>query len=138
LRSSANSSGFHQINHLKNQTMMTAADGSGAVPAGAGLTIVLRASAQLDQNPQAKAAFIAAAAKWEALIQDPITVVIDVDYGPTVFGIAFPSSNILGLTATQELYYAGNYPDIRGRLISHASNPTEAALYNALPGNSVP
>jgi hypothetical protein len=138
LRSSASSSGFHQINHLKNQTVLAARDGSGETPAGSGLTIILRASAQLEQNPQAKAAFIAAAAKWEALIQDPITVVIDVDYGPTVFGIAFPSSNTLGLTATQQLYYAGNYSDIRGRLISHASSPSELALYNALPSSSLP
>ncbi len=137
LNSSASSAGFHQINHLKNQTMLTAGN-AGAVPAGAGLTIVLRASSQLEQNPQAKAAFIAAAARWEALIQDPITVVIDVDYGATVFGIAFPSSNTLGLTATQELYYNGNYSDIRGRLISHASNPTESALYNALPVSILP
>jgi hypothetical protein len=138
LKSSANSSGFRQINHLKNQTMLAAGSGAGEVPAGSGLTIVLRASSQLDQNPEAKAAFIAAAAKWEALIQNPITVVIDVDYGPTVFGISFPSSNILGLTATQELYYAGNYSDIRGRLVAHASSPSETALYNALPVGSVP
>ncbi|MEP6742559.1 MAG: NF038122 family metalloprotease [bacterium] len=136
LRGSASSYGFHQINHLKNQTRL--AGSNGETPTGAGLTIVLRASAQLEQNPQAKAAFIAAAARWEALIQDPITVVIDVDYGPTVFGIAFPSSNTLGLTATQELYYNGNYSDIRGRLVSHASNPTESALYNALPATSLP
>jgi hypothetical protein len=138
LKNSASSTGFRQINHLKNQTMLSAGSGSGEVPAGSGLTIVLRASSQLDQNPQAKAAFIAAAAKWEALIQNPITVVIDVDYGPTVFGISFPSSNTLGLTATQELYYVGNYSDIRGRLVSHASSASESALYNALPTGSVP
>ncbi|HEX3281963.1 MAG TPA: NF038122 family metalloprotease [Pyrinomonadaceae bacterium] len=137
LKSSASSTGFRQINHLKNQTML-ASSGSGEVPAGAGLTIVLRASSQLDQNPQAKAAFIAAAAKWEAIIATPITVVIDVDYGPTVFGISFPSSNVLGLTATQELYYVGNYSDIRGRLVSHASSPSESAIYNALPIGSIP
>ena len=138
LKSSASSDGFQQINHLKNQAVVAASDGSGEVPAANGLTIVLRASPQLDQNPQAKAAFIAAAAKWEALIKDPITIVIDVDYGPTVFGIAFPNSNILGLTATQELYYVGNYSDIRGRLASHASSPTESALYGALPPANVP
>lgn len=137
-KSSASSYGFHQINHLKNQQMLTASDGSGEVPAASGLTIVLRSSSQLDQNPEAKAAFIAAAAKWEALIKDPITVVIDVDFGPTVFGVAFPSSNTLGLTATQELYYLGNYSDIRGRLASHASSPAESALYNALPPGSLP
>jgi hypothetical protein len=138
LKNTASSSGFHQINHLKNQTMLTASTRSGAVLAGSGLTIILRASSQLDQNPQAKAAFIVAAAKWEAVVQNPITVVIDVDYGSTVFGIAFPNPNILGLTATQELYYVGNYPDIRGRLISHASSPAESALYNALPAGSLP
>lgn len=137
LNSSASSYGFRQINHLKNRVEL-ASDGSGEVTAANGLTIVLRASAQLDQNPQAKAAFIAAAAKWEALIKDPITVVIDVDFGSTVFGIAFPNSNTLGLTATQELYYIGNYSDIRGRLGSHASNPSESALYSTLPTGSLP
>src|SRR6266576_6765571 len=53
LRSSASSTGFRQINHLKNQTMLAAGSGSGEAPAGSGLTIVLRASAQLDQNPEA-------------------------------------------------------------------------------------
>lgn len=137
LNSSASSYGFRQINHLKNQADV-ASDGSGEVTAANGLTIVLRASAQLDQNPQAKAAFIAAAAKWEALIKDPITVVIDVDFGQTVFGIAFPNSNTLGLTATQQLYYVGNYSDIRGRLGSHASSPSESSLYSALPASSFP
>ncbi|MEP6717518.1 MAG: NF038122 family metalloprotease [bacterium] len=137
INNSASSYGFHQINHLRNKAEL-ASDGSGEVTAANGLTIVLRASAQLDQNPQAKAAFIAAAAKWEALIKDPITVVIDVDFGPTVFGIAFPSSNTLGLTATQELYYVGNYSDIRGRLVSHASSPSESALDSALPAGGLP
>ncbi|WP_411704692.1 NF038122 family metalloprotease, partial [Edaphovirga cremea] len=137
LNSSASTYGFRQINHLNNQVDL-ASDGSGEVTAANGLTIVLRASAQLDQNPQAKAAFIAAAAKWEALIKNPITVVIDVDFGSTVFGIVFPNSNTLGLTATQQLYYAGNYSDIRGRLGSHASSPSESALYSALPAGSLP
>ena len=43
-------------------------------------------------NPTAKAAFTAAAAKWEALIQNPITVVIDVDFGTTHFGEPFGST----------------------------------------------
>src|ERR1051325_11401104 len=136
-RSTASDVGFRQINHLKQG--LAPESSSGETTNANGLTIILRASAQLEQNPQAKAAFIAAAAKWEALIQNPITVVIDVDYGPTVFGLSFPNSNVLGMTATQELYYTGNYSDVRNRLISHASNSSEAALLSVLPaGGSVP
>ena len=45
----------------------------------AGLRIVLHGTAQLDQHPEAKQAFIVAANRWESLISTPITVVIDVD-----------------------------------------------------------
>src|SRR6185503_8518806 len=55
----------------------------------AGLTIVLRATDQLESFPQAKAAYLAAAATWESLIATPITITIDVDFGPTWFGEAF-------------------------------------------------
>ena len=76
--------GLRQINHLEKDSLTPAAP-------NAGLTIVLRATSQLDANPEAKAAFIAAAAKWEALIQDPITVAVDVDFGTTFFGEDFDS-----------------------------------------------
>jgi hypothetical protein len=49
--------------------------GEGIRTEATGLTIVLRATDQLNANPTAKAAFTAAAAKWEALIQSPITVI---------------------------------------------------------------
>ncbi len=52
----------------------------------AGLRIVLHGTTQLDQNQTAKNAFIAAANRWEAIVATPITVVIDVDFGPTFFG----------------------------------------------------
>ncbi len=54
-----------------------------------GLKIVLRGTRQLNQFPEAKAAFLHAARAWESLIQNPITVVIDVDFGPTNFGQPF-------------------------------------------------
>jgi hypothetical protein len=126
--------GLRQINHLKDQVSTPS---SGVAPA-AGLTIMLRATPQLDQNPTAKAAFVAAAAKWESLIKDSITIVIDVDFGTTAFGNPFPNSNILGVTGTQQIFFAGNYPDLRTRLINHASSPQETSLYNALPAGSLP
>ncbi len=126
---------LHQINHLdQNQN---AANGPQS-PTGTGLTIILRASSQLEANQEAKNAFIAAAAKWEALITDQITIVIDVDYGTSVFGIAFPDSNTLGITATQQLAFDNNLSDLRNRLINHAGNAQESAIYNALPANSLP
>jgi hypothetical protein len=123
---------LHQINHLKTGALETDAPESPT-----GLTIILRATAQLEANAAAKQAFIAAAAKWEALIKDPITINIDVDFGTTFFGTAFPNSNILGQTETQLLYSDGDYPEIRQRLVSHATG-SEGTLYAALPATTVP
>ncbi len=65
-----------------------------------GLDIVLRSTAQLDGFPAAKQAFINAAARWEAIILSPVKVIIDVDYGPTRFGTAYSSANVIGSTST--------------------------------------
>src|SRR6185295_13641901 len=102
----------------------------------AGLRIVLHGTAQLEQNQQAKAAFIQAANRWEAVIATPITVVIDVDYGPTFFGQAYDDPDILGATGTSSS--TGPYSDLRQRLINSASTPAETQLYNALPATQVP
>jgi hypothetical protein len=123
---------LYQINHLK-----TDAAESNAPASATGLTIILRATAQLNANPTAKAAFITAAAQWESLIKDPITINLDVDFGTTFFGTAFPNSNILGQTETQLLYSPSNYPDIRQRLVNHATG-SEGTLYAVLPTGSVP
>src|SRR5437868_7640710 len=133
---------LRQINHWREVTLQP--DGSvslnsDANATAAGLTIVLRATSQLDANPAAKQAFINAAAKWEALIKDPITVVIDVDYGPTHFGTAFSSSNVLGATSTQVLYSNNNYASVRAQLINRApAGSEEANVLNSLPTNSLP
>ena len=136
LRAGASDFGLRQINHLKDEK--SAASGANTVESATGLTIILQATAQLDANPQAKAAFIAAAAKWEALIKDPITIVIDVDFGTTFFGQPFNDPLILGATSTQQLFFPGNYTDVRNKLVNHASSPQESALYAALPAISVP
>jgi hypothetical protein len=136
LRSATSDSGLRQINHLKDDK--SAAAGANAVESATGLTIILQATAQLDANPQAKAAFIAAAAKWEALIKDPITIIIDVDFGTSFFGDPFNDPLILGATSTQQLFFDGNYTDVRNRLVNHASSAQETALYAALPASMIP
>jgi hypothetical protein len=95
-----------------------------------GLRIVLRATSQVLGSATASAAFRRAAAQWEALIQTRMTIVIDVDFGPTLFGKAF-DDNVVATTDAQVL--AGNalYPAVRARLISNA--PERSSLLNSLP-----
>jgi hypothetical protein len=108
-----------------------------AEAAQGGLKIILRATPQLESNSAAKAAFLRAAAAWEAIIRSPITVVIDVDYGLTRFGEQFPSS-VLGSTDPQEYGTGNSYPEIRNKLVAGASSEQELSLYNSLPFASVP
>jgi hypothetical protein len=134
---SGTSDGLRQINHLRNQNLSTL--GPNSVQSATGLTIILRATAQLDANPAAKQAFIAAAARWEALIKDPITIAIDVDFGTTFFGTPFSDENVLGATSSPQFSFTGNYPDVRQRLINHAlAGSAEATLDAALPASAVP
>ena len=101
----------------------------------AGLKITLRGTTQLDNFPQAKAAFQAAAAKWEALIKTPITIVLDVDYGPTRFGSPYPSG-VLGSTGSQTL--PNTYANVRNALRNTPAGAAQTAIYNALPATSLP
>jgi hypothetical protein len=106
-------------------------------PARQGLKIILRGTPQLEQFPEAKAAFLRAARAWESLIQNPITVVIDVDFGPTSFGKPFREYRY-GITRFQGRFHPSAYPIIRSALIRSAGSPQEAALYNALPPSQLP
>jgi CSLREA domain-containing protein len=101
-----------------------------------GLRIILRATPQLEQFPQAKAAFLRAAQTWERWIRNPITIVLDVDFGPTRFGQPYPP-RVIGSTRSQEII--GNvYPDVRSLLLQGASSPQERDVYTALPQEQVP
>lgn len=98
--------------------------------------IILRATAQLENFPEAKAAFIKAAQLWEQKIKSPIQIYIDVDFGTTFFGNAWNSPNVLGSTSSPrwQIYY----PSLRDSLIARASTPQEASLYNSLPLGALP
>ena len=105
-------------------------------PQRAGLRIVLRATQQLENFPDAKSAFLRTAAIWEDKIQTPITIVIDVDYGPTLFGSAFARGSI-GASSAQELT-RDVYSTVRAQLIAHASSEQELSICNSLPVGSIP
>lgn len=102
-----------------------------------GLKIVLRATAQLEKFPEAKAAFLKSAAVWEEKIQTPITIVIDVDFGPTYFGHTWPQFS-LGSSSAQELVTSNVYETARARLIASATDEQQLAIYNALPTGAIP
>ncbi len=111
-------------------------ESTASAPSQEGMKIILRGTNQLEQFPAAKAAFIRAAGRWESMIQSPITLVIDVDYGPTRFGQPF--GGVLGSTDVQFIGSTQNYPATRAALIERASNAQEAALYNLLPQLQIP
>src|SRR5262249_17161755 len=105
-------------------------------PNPGGLTITLRGTPQLETFPQAKAAFLAAAARWESLIATPISIVVDADFVPTFFG--FPvGPDVIGATDTQSLIGGGVYDDVRLGLGQGASNAREAHLYERFPTGSI-
>lgn len=105
--------------------------------ASTGLQIILRGTSQLENYPTAKAAFLNAAASWEAVINTPITVVIDVDFGPTWFGERY-DTGVLGQTDSQVLGDSSIYRDVRDSLLGLAISDDRVGVYNLLPVSSVP
>ena len=119
------------INHLD----LIKGGGLGAEDLPQHLTIILRATANLEANAPAKAAFERAAAAWESRINSPVTIYVDVDYGSTNFGQEW-KEGILGSTSSPSL--GVNYSVARNRLLAGANTPAKLGVYNALPANSVP
>jgi hypothetical protein len=102
-----------------------------------GLTLTLRGTAQLDANPQAKAAFVKAAEMWMSIVKSPITVIVDVDFGTTRFGTPY-QPGVLGATSSQIIGNGTIYPAVRSGLRGGASNTTQLTIANALGAASVP
>jgi hypothetical protein len=101
-----------------------------------GFRIIIRGTPQLRGFPVASAAFERAAARWEAVIQTHATVVIDVDFGPTLFGRPF-DDNIIGSIDAQVLDGNALYPAVRAGLISKAIESQRSSLLNSLPARAV-
>jgi uncharacterized protein (TIGR03437 family) len=120
-----------------NQQMQVITPVSNDLAQQTGLKIILRGTPQLDSFPAARDAFLRAAAKWESIIQTPITVILDVDFGPKRFDETFEPTTI-GSTSGQTLRLSTGYSSIRSRLISRASGTSESTLLNSLPTGAVP
>jgi hypothetical protein len=104
---------------------------------GAGLKIILRGTDQLEAFPAAKAGFLAAAQKWEAAISTPITIVIDVDFGPNFFEFGEYPAFVIG-AANPQIIGGPVYAAVRRALIRGAEEFPEFQLYNLMPANAVP
>ncbi len=119
---------LRQVNHLDMNALSaeTPADNDGTH-----LTIILRATPALDANADAKAAFVRAAAAWEAAVHSPATIYLDADFTTTGF-----SSGVLGSTSSPSQTFS--YSTVRNALLSGANTLQKQAIYNALPANAVP
>jgi MBG domain len=110
-----------------------------------GLKINFRESQQLKDHPdRAKviAAFQRAAAVWESRIKNPISIIIDIDYGKTRFGEPFcpAGTSCQTLGSTEDGTLPGrSFSGVRSLLKTSASSSAETTLYDALPaGTTVP
>ena len=130
-----NPQGLRQINHLDPDFKSSSDSQTGENVLPAHLTIILRATTQLNNNAAAKAAFVKAAQTWENAIKSPVTIYLDVDFGPTNFGQAWDPGTI-GATSTPTSTYL--YQSVRTNLIAGASNGAETPLYNSLPSSALP
>ena len=102
-----------------------------------GLKIVLRGTPQLQGFPAARDAFVRAAARWQTLVRTRVTVIIDVDFGPTIFGKPFDADEVSSADAQ---VVAGNalYPAVRAGMMNEAFSAEKRSFYNLLPAKVVP
>ena len=129
-----NPKNLRQVNHLDDyKSLGLTAQADNDLPQH--LTIILRATANLENNAPAKAAFIRAAANWENVVSSPVTIYIDADFGPDNFGATWPSG-VLGSTSAPSGVYS--YSLVRQNLLAGSNSPDKTAIYNALPGSSIP
>ncbi len=98
--------------------------------AAGGLTITLVGTDQLEQTPDAKAAFIRAAQTWQRLLATPMTVVIGVDFGATDFGEPY-DANVIGETRNPLFVARAGYPTIRAALLDRGEDALDRDLYRA-------
>ena len=126
--------GLRQINHQLNFARKEPGLSQAPPPH---LTIILRATSRLEANGPAKAAFIRAAASWEAVINSAVTIFIDADFGPTDFDNQPWETGVLGSTSHPSLPHEP-YGTVRNALLTGANSAQKIQIYNALPANAVP
>ena len=98
--------------------------------------ILLRATDQLIDRPEALQAFRRAAARWERVITSPLTVVIDVDYGPLRFGTGEYAPTTIASANSALQFYSGTASsgEVVAQLMTrNTGNSQLQALYDAIP-----
>ena len=101
-----------------------------------GMRILLRATDQLLEFPEALLAFRRAAARWERAITSPITVVLDVDYGPERFDSGPYGPSVLGSTNSASYFVPGNggpQEVVDALEAQHPDDEQLQALYGSIP-----
>ena len=78
------------------------------------------------------------AAKWEAIVRDSLTIIIDVDFGTTAFGQPYPSANTIGVTSQSSLSVRNALGAVRESLIDLAKTSPQTAAFTALPTTTLP
>ena len=121
-----NPKNLRQVNHVGDKSVGLNVEANNDLPQH--LTIILRATTNLENNAAAKAAFIRAAANWENVVTSPVTIYIDADFGPDNFGSPWPSG-VLGSTSAPSGTYS--YSTVQQNLLAGANTPDKTALYSA-------
>lgn len=100
-----------------------------------GMRILLRATDQLLEFPDALLAFRRAAARWERAFSTPITTVIDVDFGPERFNSGPFGPNVLASATNGGRTFSGVGPAeiVEALIEQNGDDPQLRALYEAIP-----
>ncbi|HUQ34103.1 MAG TPA: NF038122 family metalloprotease [Pyrinomonadaceae bacterium] len=128
----------------------TVVDNGNSITVGSGgLTINFNELSQLQgdaDRANVVAAFIKAAQVWTDRIKSPVTITINIDYGPLVPGCVVNSgdapdkcnfkSGVIGSTGSASIQV--DYPGVRANLLKSSSSQSETNIYNALPAAEVP
>jgi hypothetical protein len=104
-----------------------------------GLTINFNVLSQLQTDPNNAtivAAFQRAAAVWTARIKSPVTISINIDYGPNFPGGPAFESGVIGATSSRRTLI--DYQGARTNLLAGSSSAAETAIYNQLPTSVIP
>ena len=99
--------------------------GQGAVTQN-GFTIQINAGAALAANAPALAAMNAAAAAWQALFTDPVTVILDVDFGSL-------GNDVIGSALSSFVSPDAGYGAVRGQMISDNFGSVTQGVTDAVP-----
>lgn len=91
----------------------------------------LTSTAQLDAAPQAKAAVERALTKWAEAFDNDLSVPVRVDFGATLFGNPFPTSDTVAVTAVE--FAPASYVFLPQLLTDRTYDLQQQALYEAFP-----